>query len=221
MIHLLSPYSKFLFFFMVIPFIISANEKGLEHFSLQPGDVILVPLKCHSCYYIEKETNSDYSHVAVVLDSHGPLLAHSLGRVSTITASSLQGLKDPDRPFKIIRLLEWSTHQDEQISLQLKSTYYQFFDGLTYDQHYRWDNVDHNGKELLYCSELITKLLNPFLEQKIPIYPMDYSLHWSFWLQWFEGQVPQGLLGNSPATLEKSELFKTLGITNSVNKYIN
>ena len=90
---------------------------------------------------------------------------------------------------------------------KLRKSYFRTFNGAPFDPEYRWNNHDHVGRELYYCSEMITKLLNPFLKDKIPVRPMDFSGNWDFWHHYFLGDVPQGELGNSPEDIAKLEGF--------------
>jgi hypothetical protein len=82
--------------------------------------------------------------------------------------------------------------------------------GRGFDDDYLWDNMDENGHELLYCSEMIQKTLNHVLEHPLRPVSLDYSRMWNFWSEYFDGRVPQGLPGNSPASLQASEMMLTI-----------
>jgi hypothetical protein len=84
------------------------------------------------------------------------------------------------------------------------------FKGLGFDPEYRWNNFQADGSELLYCSEYITKFLNRFLSKKIIPKAMDYSNNWDYWFNYFNGDVPQGEAGNSPADFYFSKDFKKI-----------
>jgi hypothetical protein len=82
--------------------------------------------------------------------------------------------------------------------------------GRAFDDNYLWNNVDNDGQELLYCSEMIQKTLNHVLAQPLTTIALDYSHHWDFWLNYFDGKVPQGEPGNSPASLGRATQLTTI-----------
>jgi hypothetical protein len=83
--------------------------------------------------------------------------------------------------------------------------------GADYDAQFLWDNLGRDGREAYYCSELITKVLNPFLESPIETKPMNFSPYEEDWSRFLGTDIPQGLPGNSPADFERSELFVAVG----------
>jgi hypothetical protein len=119
--------------------------------------------------------------------------------VKVVTLSEFLGKGDKSRPHKLIR-------SREQATFLLREAIEPII-GAEYDHDFRWDNLGHDGREALYCSELVTKLLNPFLENDIPTKLMDYTQNAEAWSRYFRGNVPQGLPGNSPGDFERSSLF--------------
>ena len=160
----------------------------------EDGDVLLLPLNCYSCRYIENETGAPYSHSGVLLKINNQwAVAQSLGKVKTFSVSEF--LSMGRKGAKALHLRSKFLGS----SKKMVSTYLKKYKGLAFDSSYRWDNFDEEGRELLYCSEFISKFLNQFLTKKIKPKAMDYSSNWEYWFNYFNGDVPQGEPGNSPA----------------------
>ena len=175
---------------------------------LQTGDVILVELNCYGCTLIASTTDSRFSHSGVVIREEREIyVAEALGDVHLLRLSDfLRRAKSYEiyRNKEIAHLKiagRFQEFEDNFVKL------YQSFHGLPFDREYLWDNFDSVGREKLYCSEFLTKILNPFLSSKIPVEPMDFSENWEYWQEYFRGEIPQGKLGNSPATFSQSEDF--------------
>ncbi|MFP5387094.1 MAG: hypothetical protein ACLGHN_13520, partial [Bacteriovoracia bacterium] len=89
--------------------------------------------------------------------------------------------------------------------------YLDMFHGLEYDHDFLWNNLNENGYEKLYCSELITKLLQGFLGVEVGTRQMKFDKNREQWIRYFRGTPPDGKLGNSPAVFENSSLFFEVG----------
>lgn len=170
-------------------------------FDFRSGDVILQPLKCYLCGLIEQHENSSFAHLGIVIEvaPKEVWVAESLGKVKMIRLSEFLAKGDKTRPHKLIR-------PREQVRFALREALEPLI-GADYDHDFRWDNLGRDGREALYCSELVTKLLNPFLQNDIPTKLMDYTQNAEAWSRYFRGNVPQGLPGNSPGDFERSPLF--------------
>lgn len=168
------------------------------------GDVILQPLRCYSCSLIEQQEESDYAHLGLVVrGGAAPLIAESLGEVRVVSLAEFLAKGDSSRTHRIRRPRERATFRLlEAIEPWL---------GAEFDRAFRWDNLGRDGREAFYCSELVTKLLNQFLKTPMKPKPMDYSENVAGWSAYFNGDVPQGEPGISPADYERSGLFKTIG----------
>lgn len=94
---------------------------------------------------------------------------------------------------------------------RLMETFKKDFEGLVYDHDFLWNNFDDHGREKLYCSELITKFLDVFMDVEIPMKRMKFDINREAWIQYFKGLPPDGKWGNSPASFETSELFYEVG----------
>ncbi|MFP5458242.1 MAG: YiiX/YebB-like N1pC/P60 family cysteine hydrolase, partial [Bacteriovoracia bacterium] len=190
-------------FLVVLILMFSALNQALAA-SLRAGDVILQPLRCYSCSLIEQQEGSDYAHMGLVVKGgNNPLIAESLGQVRVVSLAEFLAKGDPSRAHKILRPRERTTFRLlEAIAPWL---------GAEFDRAFRWDNLGRDGREAFYCSELVTKLLNQFLETPMRPKPMDYSENFAGWSAYFNGDVPQGEPGISPADYERSDLFKPLG----------
>ena len=101
-------------------------------------------------------------------------------------------------------------NKEDKISLNsfLLEYFEENYEGLEYDSEFLWNNYDKKGKEKLYCSEMITKLLNTKLESKMPTYPMTYDRAMDFWKTFFKTPIPEGKPGNNPGSFLKSGLFQ-------------
>jgi hypothetical protein len=185
--------------------------------NLQPGDVVLLALDCYICKAISKTTQSPFNHSGLVIDvaksgSMGDVtLAQSLGDTSTLALDDfLAQAKSGSRyavlrPAELQRIRSSDPARYQNLIRRLKSYFDSQMLGRKFDDEYLWDNIDADGQELLYCSEMIQKTLNHILLNPIPPVGMDYLIMWDFWSDYFKGNVPQGELGNSPASLAASE----------------
>ena len=189
--------------------------------SFMPGDVILLPLSCYLCKAIEIETDSPWSHVGIVLKDEDKgndgrlFVAHADGKV---VRESIQKFIDMSTPGKkpaffrsrTVAHLCQNKHSCDEFSKQLFERFRSHFEGLLYDHDFLWDNVDESGNEKLYCSEFVAKLLSPFIPGGLPPRPLSYKRAPEFWLDYFKGNVPEGVPGNAPADFARSSEFKSI-----------
>lgn len=172
--------------------------------SLRAGDVILQPLRCYSCGLIEQQEGSDYAHMGLVVrGGSAPLVAESLGEVRVVPLAEFLAKGDSRRMHKIRR-------PRERADFRLLEAIRPWL-GAEFDRAFRWDNLGRDGREAFYCSELVTKLLNQFLRTPLAPKPMDFSANLAGWSAYFNGDVPHGEPGVSPADYERSPLFDTIG----------
>ena len=172
---------------------------------LKTGDILLQPLNCWSCSLIEAQEESIYSHMGVYFkldDSEFVLEAAQTVRFTPLS----EFLKKTERGQKILikRFKSILFTQSDLVERALE------FEGLSYDEKFLWNNSDALG-EKLYCSELVFKLFDSFYTQKLPLKKMRYDVHREHWEKFFNGDVPDGLWGNSPADFEHSDLFRNVG----------
>jgi hypothetical protein len=180
---------------------------------------VLLSLRCHICQAINKTTLSPFNHSGIVVafaEDGSPLVAQSLTRAEVLPLHEFLAQAPRHSPTLVRRSKELSTlfeaapHLFEQRAMLLKDTFAESFLGADFDEAYLWNNHDARGRELLYCSEMVQKLLNVVLGRPLPTIPLDYTRLWDFWLRYFDGQVPQGLPGNSPASLAAAPELMTL-----------
>jgi Permuted papain-like amidase enzyme, YaeF/YiiX, C92 family len=186
---------------------------------LRPGDIILIDLGCYVCRAISITTGSPYNHVGLVIEvssSSRARVAQALGRTDALDLESfLRQAKDGSaieirRSVELDGLYHTNNNMFVNASMSLKSYFESAMAGRPYDRDFLWDNMDADGNELLYCSEMVQKTLNHVLNDKIPTTPMDFSDQMEFWDGYFNGHTPQGAPGNSPATLAASRFFRTI-----------
>lgn len=195
---------KYLFVLLLIPTL--SWSQGLK---LEIGDILLQPLQCWSCGLIEQEENTKYAHSGLVVSLEPLLVAESISEAHAIPYELFRARNKKGEPLKVMRL------KDKKLQTKLKRGFYQRFvrdyKGIKFDPHYLWNNVDRDGRELMYCSEFISKMLEAHLEINMPIKRMQFLKNRDYWFQYFNGRIPDGEWGNSPADFEKSDLFSHVG----------
>lgn len=184
-----------------------------------PGDVILLPLKCYLCRAIEIETDSPWSHSGIVLrDEDGRLfVAHAGDKVVRESIEKFWAKSAPGQTPAVFRAYAVSAIcQDKRdcaiFSQKLLARFRDEFEGLPFDRDFRWDNFDESGNEKIYCSELIAKLLSPFVASGLPPRPLTFNRLPDFWNSYFKGQVPEGIPGNAPADFARSPEFESISV---------
>ncbi|MCX6107261.1 MAG: hypothetical protein NTY08_15655 [Proteobacteria bacterium] len=186
---------------------------------LHAGDVVLIALNCYICGVISETTESPYNHSGLILDTDLGLdsrVAQSLQSTQELSLSDFLHQGGKTSPMKILRPRELDNGYKhdreayESSTVLLNRVFAQEMRGRAFDDNYLWNNVDSDGHELLYCSEMIQKTLNHVLAQPLTTIALDYSRHWDFWLNYFDGKVPQGEQGNSPASLANADQLMTI-----------
>ena len=185
-------------------------------FELQNGDVLLISFNCYECRVIESETNSQFSHSGVVLKNENKeiRIGQSLGFVALYPLDQFLKNRTPGTLVSVYRPKEFSDLSSaEKTSLEesMLSVFNSAFKGLPFDSRYLWNNFDEKGRELLYCSEFIAKFLDHFLNQPTIPYPLTYEKHADYWMKYFKGDIPEGVLGNSPASFSHDSRFTFVG----------
>lgn len=179
--------------------------------SLKVGDVLLQPLECWSCRLIEAEEETIYSHVGVVIQAIPEVVvAEAYGKVHAKTLDKFLEKTEKGQKVLVIR------HRENKVVYQLqnsefKKVFEEKFNNLKYDHFFLWDNVDENGNEKLYCSELVAKLYKLELNLDLPLKRMHFNQNRELWERFFRGQIPDNEWGNSPADLHRSEMFYEVG----------
>jgi len=180
----------------------------------QVGDIIFTTYRpCRVCLVIEDESDSPYSHLGIIVKvtSSEVLVADSLGIVKTSSANEFIEKSAYATLFRIKEKFLNMTKKD--FSLALFQSYEDEFQGLKYDRYFQWDNYDEEGNELLYCSEFVAKLMNPFLKNTIATKPMNYTKNYDFWIKYFRDvPIPQGQPGINPGYLSKQKQLKFIKV---------
>lgn len=184
---------------------------------LQNGDVLLISFNCYECRVIESETNSKFSHSGVVIKNEsGELrIGQSLGLVALYPLDQFLKNRTPGTFVSVYRPKEFVKKSKTEMSLlesNMITVFNSAFKGLPFDSRYLWNNFDSKGNELLYCSEFIAKFLDHFLSQPTVPYPLTYKKNEAYWFYYFKGNIPEGVLGNSPASFSSDERFTFVGI---------
>jgi predicted glycosyl hydrolase (DUF1957 family) len=179
---------------------------------LKVGDVLLQPLDCWSCDLIEAEEQSIYSHIGVVISTSPVMVADSRRKVEIQTLEQFNSITEQGQKLRVIRF-----RNDEIVETLQKnagdflSLFKSEFEGLKYDHDFLWNNLDENGNQKLYCSEMIAKLFQAFLGIEPYVKRMQFERNPELWERYFHGNVPRGKWGNSPGDFEKSDLFYVVG----------
>lgn len=179
---------------------------------LKVGDVLLQPLNCWSCTLIEDEEQTIYSHIGIVVAVNPVMVAEARGKVKMLSFEEFNSTTEKGQNISVRRF------QNSAIVNELNSKSAQFlalfkneFEGLKYDKAFLWDNFDEEGKQKLYCSELVAKLLQAFLGIDPIVKRMHFSRNRELWERYFHGEVPVGKWGNAPADFERSDWFYEVG----------
>jgi len=174
---------------------------------LRSGDVLLQPLKCWSCNLIEAQEESIYSHVGIYLEvNQRPMVLEAYGSVRLISLTEYLKKTEENQKVKILRsnLID-SVSEAELLNYGLK------FVGLPYDRFFLWDN-QINGKDAIYCSELLFKIFDKFnLLNDLKLKMMTFDTNPDLWDKYFRGETPRGELGISPEDFNKSSDFIFIG----------
>lgn len=197
----------------ILNLLIFLSTTARAHEQLKTGDIVLLPLHCWVCSLIELEHETLFSHAGIIYresqDSE-PWVLESWGKTKKTLLSEFLARKQKGQSESYIRNKEISLlgpKKSIEFQSKLIKDFEEKFEHLEYDRDFLWDNKDENGREKLYCTEFITKILNPFLTQKIETYPMTFQKNRYYWDRYFNGKTPEGLKGNAPAHLERSSLF--------------
>jgi hypothetical protein len=199
---------------LIITFAVSSGAYAVSVSELHTGDILLQPLDCYLCNAIEKLEGSIYSHSAIVVrDSvEGLFLLESLGDVHVVSFEDFVARNQKWQLLRVVRPREFATMSHENnLDSRMMNLFRARFDGLLFDNEMRWDNFGANGRELLYCSEFVAKFLENFLSQPFSTKAMHFSVLRDFWIEFFHGNVPEGLPGIAPSDFQKSQLSLDLG----------
>lgn len=180
---------------------------------LKVGDVLLQPRDCWSCSLIEEQENSIYSHMGMIIEVEPELkVLDALGTVKIQSYEAFNKGTQKDQKIAVLRLNREDAVQHMQDTKEQFLDYYlRMFDGLKYDHDFIWNNLDEDGYEKLYCSELITKLYIGYLGIDVGTRRMKFDKNRDQWIRYFHGNPPDGKIGNSPAVFEQSPLFHEVG----------
>lgn len=136
----------------------------------------------------------------------------ALGTVKIQSFEAFNKGTQKDQKIAVLRLNREDAVQHMQDTKEQFLDYYlRMFDGLKYDHDFIWNNLDEDGYEKLYCSELITKLYIGYLGIDVGTRRMKFDKNRDQWIRYFHGNPPDGKIGNSPAVFEHSPLFHEVG----------
>ncbi len=179
---------------------------------LKVGDILLQPLDCWSCDLIEAEEETIYSHMGIVISVKPLLIADSRRKVEKQPLEIFNSITEKGQQIRVLRF------QNEKIVDELQNNSEAFiqlfneeFEGLPYDHSFLWNNLNDEGIQKLYCSEMVAKLLQAFLGIDPIIKRMHFSKYPEQWARYFKGEPPVGKWGNAPADFERSDLFRVVG----------
>ena len=196
----------FLAIILTFPFSLWALE-------LKVGDVLLQPRSCWSCTLIEEQEGSIYSHIGMVIAVEPELkVIDALGTVKMQSFEAFDSGTEKGQKISVRRLVREDAVEFLQDHKEKFLQYYRvMFDGLKYDHDFLWNNFDENGDEKMYCSEMLTKLLQGFMGIEVGTRRMKFDKNREQWIKYFRGLPPDGKIGNSPAVFEQSHLFYEVG----------
>jgi hypothetical protein len=179
---------------------------------LKIGDVLLQPLDCWACDLIEAEEETIYSHMGIVIATNPVLVADSRRKVEIQSLDEFNSITEKGQSIRVLRFQKQGIVENfEKNSKEFLALFKSDFEGLAYDHQFLWNNMDANGQQMLYCSEMVMKLLQAFLGIEPFVKRMHFDKNSDQWARYFHGDVPAGKWGNSPADFERSELFYVVG----------
>lgn len=198
----------YVFLFTLLTAVVSLAET-----SLRVGDILLQPLHCRLCYLIEEEENSRFSHMGVVLQtSPNILVGEAWGSVRSVSFEEFAQKTKKRETLKVLRFRNPNLRNDIALNAtELLPLFQREFEGKKYDEAFLWNNFDGEGRQMLYCSEFVSKLYQAFMRLEMPIKRMHFFKNRDEWNKYFKGNIPDGQWGNSPADFERSELFYSAG----------
>ncbi len=168
----------------------------LYAFKFKVGDLLLQPLHCRLCNLIEGETNSEYSHIGIVLQTHPKVyVGEAFQKVRAVTLNEFLKKTQKHHKVRVVR-----PNGDFRY---LKKAFRQKYEGKPYDAGFLW------GDESLYCSELTWKLLRHFTRVLPQPKPMTFEYKRREWYSYFKGKIPDAQIGIAPADFER--FFKAVG----------
>lgn len=191
----------------------SGSNGWVKVSDLRVGDVLLQPLDCKLCTMIEEEEGSRFSHIGVVLSTGAQVrVAEAYGSVRAVPLTVFDSKTERGLGLLVLRFRNTALQERFQSEAgRFQAIYSRDFDGARYDSEFRWNNLDSNGREKLYCSELVSKLFQAFAGIEVPVKRMHFERNREAWVRFFKGNVPDGLPGNSPETFRQSDLFLEVG----------
>jgi hypothetical protein len=179
---------------------------------LKVGDILLQPLDCWTCTLIEEEEDTIYSHIGIVLSVNPVMVAESRGKVQLVSLQAFNSITQKGQNIAVLRFQnEKAVDYFQQNQNRLLSVFRSDFEGLKYDHDFLWNNFDKNGNQMLYCSEMVAKLLQAFMGLEPLVKRMHFKHNLDQWQRYFKGNPPDGQWGNHPADFGRSELFYTVG----------
>lgn len=179
---------------------------------LKVGDILLQPLDCWSCTLIEDEEQTIYSHIGIVVSVNPVMVAESRGNVKMLPLDEFNSTTEKGQRISVRRFRNEKIVKELNLkSSQFLTLFKNEFEGLLYDKAFLWDNFDEEGRQKLYCSEMVAKLLQAFLGIDPIVKRMHFSRNRAMWERYFKGEVPVGKWGNAPADFERSEWFYEVG----------
>lgn len=197
---------------LFITFIFLLTSSAHSRVELKVGDILLQPTDCWSCTLIEEQEDTIYSHIGIVLSVNPIMVAEARGKVQLLSLKEFNKITQKNQSIAVLRfrnsraVAELESNQEELMELFKRE-----FEGLKYDHDFIWNNLDQNGREMLYCSEMVAKLLQAFMGLEPIVKRMRFDKNVEQWKKYFKGEPPNGKWGNAPADFDRSELFYTVG----------
>ena len=109
---------------------------------LRSGDLIFLSLPCYTCRVIEQETQSQYSHVGVVLISPQgqTFVAEAWGKVKFTPLKDYLAKSRKGFSPGYYRVKSFAVSQNSLLRQRLWEDFKTKFEGLDYDGEFLWDD---------------------------------------------------------------------------------
>lgn len=183
--------------------------KNIENLS-ESGDILLISMPCYLCSVIENETDSEFSHLGIILKTDtGTFVLDSTGKVQK---TKLSAFVDKAKKFSFLKLIRSKQANLLPDSFIMNLVFRVDFEGAPYDPYFLVDNKI-GKRTALYCSEFVKEYFDAFGIKTPDYQPMTFTKNLDIWQKYYEGikyEIPEGEPGINPESFNQSNLYKSI-----------
>lgn len=183
--------------------------KNIENLS-ETGDILLISMSCYLCSVIEDETDSDFSHLGIILKTEkGTFVLDSAGKVQK---TSLENFISKVKKFSFLKLIRSKQAESLPDTFTMNLIFRLEFEGAPYDPYFLVNN-QIGKRSALYCSEFVKEYFDLIGIETPDYQPMTFEKNLEAWQNYYKGikkDVPEGELGINPESFNKSDLYQKI-----------